>query len=220
MGIENVEITIEQVRAFIDANRERADVAEYVTSISIEKPLTVETVSAYLGTIEGKNLVQPMIDRANTQAIKTHDEKQKPIIEATVKAKVNEEVQRMNPSETPEQRQIRELRQGQEEMQKTMAKERLDYAIANEFATRGIPLEFAKDIPWPSVEHAVNGALVWERVKSNEIDKEVNKRLSETVKPNGSSTKDSGPNIAGMSKEERFNYFKQQAEGRDAGMQG
>jgi len=212
---DNKEITIEQIRAFIDANRERADVAEYITSLEVEKPLNVESVSAYLGTVEGKNLIQPIIDRANTQAIKTHDEKQKPIIEATVKARVNEEVQRMNPSETPEQRQIRELRQAQEEMQRTMAKERLDYAIANEFATRGIPLEFAKDIPWPSVEHAVNGALVWEKVKATEIDKEVNKRLAETQKPNGSLQQEGGDPTKGMSKQEKFAYYADQARQRE-----
>jgi len=218
MANDNDEITIEHIRAFIDANKDRADVVEYVASISVDKPLTVETVQAYLGTIEGKNLIQPIIDRANTQAIKSHDEKQKPIIEATVKAKVNEEIQRMNPSETPEQRQIRELRQAQEEMQRTMAKERLDYAIANEFATRGIPLEFAKDIPWPSVEHAINGALVWEKVKSTEIDKAVNARLAESQKPGGKQEKESGPNFAGMSHTEKLAYFTEQAKQRDAGI--
>jgi len=213
---ENDEITIEQIRAFIDANMERADVAEYVTSLATEKPLTVETVNAYLGTVEGKNLIQPIIDRANTKAIQSHDEKQKPVVEATIKARVNEEIQRMNPTETPEMRQIRELRQSQEDMQKTMEKERLDYAITQEYAKRNIPLEFAKDIPWPSVEHAINGALVWEKVKAGEIDKAVNARLAETPKPNGSKGKDGEPDYKTMSKEERFAFFKQQAEQRDS----
>jgi len=214
---DNDEITIEQIRAFIDANKERADVVEYISSISIEKPLNIETVSAYLGTVEGKNLVQPMIDRANTQAIKTHDEKQKPILEATVKAKVNEEIQRMNPSETPEQRQIREMRQEQEAMKATMAKERLDYAITSEFAKRNIPLELAKDIPYPSVEHAINAALIWDKIVGAEKEKAINEFVSKNAfKPgSGKPEENQGDPTKGMNSQEKFEYYKRQAEERD-----
>ena len=220
MGSENTEITIEQVRAFVDANKERADVAEYVATLAVEKPLNVENVSAYLGTVEGKNLIQPIIDRANTQAIKSHDEKQKPIIEATVKSKVNEELQRMNPSESPEQRMIRELKQNQDAMQAQMNKERLDYAIAQEFAKRNVPLELAKDIPYPSVEHAINAAIIWEQVKTKEIDKVVNERLaSMQTKPNSGQQKETtsfAEWYKNASPEERKAKFTADAEGRDA----
>ena len=220
MSSENTEITIEQVRAFVDANKDRADVAEYISTLAVEKPLNVENVSAYIGTIEGKNLIQPIIDRANTQAIKSHDEKQKPIIEATVKSKVNEELQRMNPSETPEQRMIRELKQNQDTMQAQMNKERLDYAIAQEFAKRNVPLELAKDIPYPSVEHAINAAIIWEQVKSKEIDKVVNERLASMQKKPELGQQKETTSFSEWYKtatpEERKARFMQEAEQRDS----
>jgi hypothetical protein len=217
MAKDNEEITIEQIKAFIEANRERADVIEYIGSLAVEKPLTIETVNAYLGTVEGKNLIQPIIDRANTQAIKSHDEKQKPVVEATIKAKVNEELQRMNPSETSEQRQIRELKQQTDAMQAQMAKERLDYAIAQEFAKRNVPLEFAKDIPYPSVEHAINVALTWEQVKNKEIDKVVNERLtSMQKKPElGQQEEQHGDPTKGMSHEQKLKHYIDQAMKRE-----
>jgi hypothetical protein len=215
---DNKEITIEQIKAFVDANIERADVVEYISTLAVEKPLNVENVSAYLGTVEGKNLIQPIIDRANTQAIKSHDEKQKPIIDATVKSKVNEELQRMNPSETPEQRMIRELKGQQDAMQAQMNKERLDYAIAQEFAKRNVPLELAKDIPYPSVEHAINAAIIWEQVKGKEIDKVVNERLATMqTKPNSSQqNENTGDPTKGMDSKQKFEYYKEQAEKREA----
>ena len=215
---DNKEITIEQIKAFVDANIERADVVEYISTLAVEKPLNVENVSAYLGTVEGKNLIQPIIDRANTQAIKSHDEKQKPIIDATVKSKVNEELQRMNPSETPEQRMIRELKGQQDAMQAQMNKERLDYAIAQEFAKRNVPLELAKDIPYPSVEHAINAAIIWDQVKAKEIDKVVNERLATMqTKPNSSQqSENTGDPTKGMDSKQKFEYYKEQAEKREA----
>ena len=215
---DNKEITIEQIKAFVDANIERADVVEYISTLAVEKPLNVENVSAYLGTVEGKNLIQPIIDRANTQAIKSHDEKQKPIIDATVKSKVNEELQRMNPSETPEQRMIRELKGQQDAMQAQMNKERLDYAIAQEFAKRNVPLELAKDIPYPSVEHAINAAIIWDQVKAKEIDKVVNERLAtmQTKPGSGQQQENTGDPTKGMNPTQKFEYYKKQAEMREA----
>jgi hypothetical protein len=213
----NEDITIEQIKEFLETNKERADVVEYLGTLSVEQPLTVETVSAYLGTQEGKNLIQPIIDRANTQAIKTHDEKRRPVIDAEIKAKVNEELQRMNPSETAEQRMIRELKQNQDAMQAQMNKERLDYAIAQEFAKRNIPLELAKDIPYPSVEHAINAAIIWEQVKTKEIDKVVNERLaSMQKKPELGQQQEGGDPTKGMDSKQKFEYYKQQAEIREA----
>lgn len=211
-----MELTIEQVKAFFEEFKDRADVVEYLSTLVTEKPLSLETVNAYLGTGEGKNLLQPILDRYATQAIKTHDEKQKPVIEATVKAKVNEELQRLNPSETPEQRMIRELKDNQDSMMKQMEKERLDYAITQEYAKRNIPLEFAKDIPWPSIEHAVNGALVWETVKNKELDRLVNERVATMQKkPELGQQREDGDPTKGMTSAEKVKYYADKAMERE-----
>lgn len=196
------ELTIEKVKEFFEANKERADVAEYLSSLTVEKELTSETVNAYLETGEGKILLQPRLDRYATQAIKTHDEKQKPIIDATIKARVNEELIKLNPQETEADRRYRELQQNQEEMKKQWEKEKLENAINMEAAKRGIPLELASNIPYPSIEHFNNVALIWEQVKNKEVDKLVNERLASSVKPKAGDEKDEKVDLGKLSDKE------------------
>ena len=215
MANENDEITIEQIKAFVEVNKERADVAEYLSTLVTEKPLNVETVNGYLGTVEGKNLLQPMLDRYANQAIKTHDEKQKPVVEATIKAKVNEELIKLNPTESAEQRQIRELNQRQAEMQAQWEKEKLENAIAMEAAKSNIPLELAQGIPYPSIEHFKNVSIIWEKVKAQEVDKLVNERLASTPKPGAGKVEEGGDPTKGMNSQQKFEYYKQQAEARE-----
>jgi hypothetical protein len=113
---------------------------------------------------------------------------------------------------------IRELKGQQDAMQAQMNKERLDYAIAQEFAKRNVPLELAKDIPYPSVEHAINAAIIWEQVKGKEIDKVVNERLATMqTKPNSSQqNENTGDPTKGMDSKQKFEYYKEQAEKREA----
>jgi hypothetical protein len=192
MAFDNEEITIEQIKAFVEMNKERADVVEYLSTLVTEKPLNIETVNGYLGTVEGKNLLQPILDRYATQAIKSHDEKQKPIVDATIKSRINEELIKLNPTETPEQRRIRELEEKDRQRDAQWEREKLNNSIVAEFAKRNVPLELAKDIPYPSVEHATNVALVWEQIVNKEIDKKVNERLATAPKPGSGQGKDTG----------------------------
>jgi hypothetical protein len=214
---ENEEITIEQIKAFVEVNKDRADVVEYMATLAVEKPLNIETVNGYLGTIEGKNLLQPILDRYATQAIKTHDEKQKPIIDATVKSRINEELIKLNPTETPEQRRIRELEEKDRQRDAQWEREKLNNLITSEFAKRNVPLELAKDIPYPSVEHATNVALVWEQIIAKEKEKAVNDfALSNAVRPgNGQQEDKGGDPTKGMTHEQLLKYYEKDAEARN-----
>ena len=71
-GDDGSEITLDDVKAFIEANKGNPDIAEFIVSISVDKPLNPELVSAYLQTTEGKNLIQPMMDQRVTEAINPH----------------------------------------------------------------------------------------------------------------------------------------------------
>jgi hypothetical protein len=181
--MEDSELTLDEVKAFIEANKEKPEIVEYVMSISIDKPLTSEVVMGYLNTIEGKGLIQPLMDQRVTDAIKTHDIKMKAANEAAIKAGVNAELARLNPTETPAEKQIRELQKNQEDMKIQWEKEKLESAITMEAAKRGVPLELVKDVPYPSLDHFINVATIWDQVKSKEVDKLVNERLVAPPKP-------------------------------------
>lgn len=181
------EVTLEKVKAFFERNKENPEVTEYITSISVDKPLTPEVVTGYLQTTEGKMLIQPMFDQRVTDAIKTHDIKMKAANEAAIKAGINAEIARMNPAETAEQRRIRELEQSVEANNRKWEQERLEANIAMEAAKRGIPLELYKDIPYPSIDHAINTFTVYEQKKQKDIEKAINEKMAiESFKPKSS----------------------------------
>jgi len=179
-----MEITLDDVKAFIESNKANPDVAEFVVSISVDKPMSPELVGAYLQTTEGKNLVQPMIDQRVTDAIKTHDEKQKPKVDAAIKSGIAAEMLRLNPQETAEQRQVRELLQNQKEMQEQMEKDKRDAKIKELAFKESVSPDFVEGIPFPSVEEAT---LYIQRYKDHfnkALEKEINERMAkDSYKP-------------------------------------
>lgn len=88
---------LKDVQEFIEANKDNTDVQGYIGGF-----ITPDRVSGFLGTEEGKKLIQPTIDSNFTKGLETWktNNLQKLIDEAVTKA---------NPAETPEQKQIREL---------------------------------------------------------------------------------------------------------------
>lgn len=182
--MDDSELTLEQIKKFFDENKERADVVEYLNSFVVEKELNTETVNAYLETPEGKVVLQPRLDRYATQAIKTHDEKQAPVIEAKIKAGVNEGIRKLHPEETEEQKQIREMREDMERMKKDGESEKLRSAILLEANNRKIPKELVESIPYPSVDHFVNAATVFTKLQEEIKTRAINEYIaSNSFKP-------------------------------------
>lgn len=178
-----MEITLENVQAYLAEHKEEADIVAYVASISIDKPVNPELVSAYLQTVEGKNLIQPLIDERVTQAIKTHDEKSKSKIEAGVKAGIAAEMIRLNPTETPEQKQLREMRLEQETMKSAWEKDKMNGQVKDLAFQMGIEPEFIAGINFGSVEEAT---LYMQKFKNKTGAIEtatVNKLMAEGYKP-------------------------------------
>jgi hypothetical protein len=197
MGMETVLeseekiITIEQVKAFIESNKERPDVSEYVATFAVEKDLNTETVNAYLETPEGKFVLQPKLDRYATQAIKTHDEKQASVIEARIKAGVNEGIRKLHPEETEEQRLLREVTNNMEKMQKDMEAKELRNAILMTANDLNVPKELVENFPFPSVDHFKSAAGVFTKLKDDIAKKAINDFVASTAyKPQVPENKD------------------------------
>jgi len=210
---DEIAVTLEQVKAFIEANKENPDVAEFVVSVSVDKPLNPELVSAYLQTTEGKNLIQPMMDQRVTDAIKTHDEKAKPKIDAAIKSGIAAEMLRLNPQETPEQRQVRELMQKQKEMEDAWENDKRNSKIKELAFKEGLDPTFIEGIPFPSVEEAT---LYMQRYKDHfgkSLEKELNERLaSSSYKPNKG--KDEDRNKVDLSKLSQADLIKMELDGK------
>jgi hypothetical protein len=182
-------ITLEDVQKFITDKKDDPDVIQFVTSISIDKPLNPDIVSAYLQTTEGKNLIQPLMDQRVTEAIKTHDEKNKAKIDAGIKAGIAAEMLRLNPQESPEQKQIRELRAEQEKYKQEWENDKKNGQIKELAFQIGIDPVFISGINFGSVEEA-NLYMQKFKAKESEIGiAKVNELMAQGYKPGGSAPK-------------------------------
>lgn len=180
------DLTIELVRAWLAENKDTEAVGAFLQSLGATGPkLTPETVAEYLKTDEGKRILEPLVDRRVTEAIRTHDAKVKETSEAEVKRRVAEEILKANPQETPEQKQIRELRERidrqDDEVKRTKRESELkDFAakeeIDHEIAALMLPA-------FPSVEEGKLGLQAVKKLVQTRIDRMVNERLAGGFKP-------------------------------------
>ena len=184
------ELTIELVREWLAANKAQEPVKAFLKELGAGPALTAEVVAPWLETDDGKKLVQPMIDKRVTDGVKTHDEKTKESVAAEVKRRVAEEMLRANPQETPDQKQIRELREQMDADRKEAARDKLKRAIVEEAARQGVPSWWVDEYAGGTIEEA---KLYIAKVKAHadEIaNKAKNELLASGHKPGSGNGKD------------------------------
>lgn len=160
------EIMLEMVKKFFTDHKEDADVVAYLKEIAPKPDITPELLSGYLQTQEGKNLVQPMIDQKVTEAIKTHDEKNKAKIEAAIRSGIAAEMLKLNPEESPEMKRIRELEERDARREAEMQQAKVDSEILQVANQLKVDTRFLGPWKFPTVE---DGKLYLQNLKK-EID--------------------------------------------------
>ena len=178
-----MELTIDIVREWLVENKETAEVKAFLTEITPGAQIDADTVTPFLDTPEGKQLVQPMIDRAVTGGLKTYKEGH---YTSDVKAEVAKEILRLNPSETPEAKQIRELRDEVDSEKKSRQTDNLRRQIVEEAAKETIPSWWVDDFSGSTIEEA---KVFLGKVKAHDAsnaEKVRNELLSAGFKPGAS----------------------------------
>lgn len=189
-----MELTIEMVREWLAGNKETDEVKAFLKEIGApDAPeLTAETVGEWLKGDEGQALLQPIVDRRVTEAVKTHDTKVQATNATEIKRRVAEEMLRLNPQETPEQKQIRELREEVATEKKSRERDTLKRAIVEEAARQQIPSWWVDEYSGNSLEEA---KVFLSRVKTHSEEiatRAKNELLASGYKPgsgNGQQTK-------------------------------
>jgi hypothetical protein len=199
-------VTIEDVMEFLLSKKSDERVIAMLDELVPEKPLTAEKVSAFLGTDEGKALIQPMMDSRVTEAIKTYKSGH---YEKELKAAVAAEILKLNPQETAEQRRIRELEEKDAQRDKEAARDKLRSQIKELAYQQSINPKFVDSLEFNSVEEA---ALYFKNFKS-EIEtaqqNKANELLAAGYKPGSGSDQGkkgvmSGKEYAALPFEERI----------------
>ena len=210
--------TLDDVKKFIEANKDKPEVMEYIKSISIETPLNFDLVNGYLETAEGKTLLQPKLDSYANRAIQSHDEKNKAKIAAEIAQGVNQKLMELNKEDTPEQRMIKEQALRMKELEDKYENDR-KLAKINEIAYKeGIDPSFVGGINFSSVEEFGLYATKLKEHNNKLIDKTKNEVLAsmQTRPRSGQDNENPGDPTKGMNAKQKFEYYKQQAEQRDS----
>lgn len=186
--MEIAELTFEDVKKFLEIKKDDAEVVQYIRTLVPESLPTTEQVNQFLGTSEGKLLIQPLMDKRVTEAIDTFKKK---TFESEVQARVAAEMLKRNPEETPEQKRIRELEENMRRQEEERTQERLKSQIKDLAFKEAIPLDFVEDIPFGSPEQA---SLYFRRFKQQIEDAKtakVNELLANGFKPGAGAQKES-----------------------------
>jgi hypothetical protein len=125
-------MNLEEVKQFLQEQKDNEEVKSYLQELS---KVTVNGVSAFLDTEDGKKLLQPKLDSFFTKGLETWKGN-------NPKKLVDEEVSKRNPSETPEQKRIRELEEKIEKAEKERTREILKNKALSSFAEKKLPTFF------------------------------------------------------------------------------
>ena len=158
------------------------------------------------------------MDQRVTDAIKTHDEKSKPKIDAAIKSGIAAEMLRLNPQETPEQRRLRELEEKDRLRDQEWENEKLRGKIKEIAFKEGIDPAFIEGIPFPSTEEATLYIQRYKEKFNKDLEKNLNERLAATIKPNaGKLDEHPGDPTKGMDHAQKIAYYAEQAKKRELG---
>lgn len=187
-------MTVSEIRAWLAENKDKDEVKAFLTELNPEKPMTAEVVGPYLETDDGRKLLQPLIDSAVSKGVKSFKEGH---YEKDLKAAVAAEILKLNPQETPEQKQIRELRETVEKSESARQRDALRRAIVEEAAKQNVPAWWVDEFSGNTIEEA---KVFMGKVKNfvAEVEsKKANEILASGAKPgSGSGTERKGPMTA------------------------
>lgn len=92
--------TLEEVKKFLEENKDNEEVKAFVGELSV---VSADKVKGFLETEEGKRFIQPRLDSYFTKGLDTWKSN-------NLESLIEEELQKRNPSKTPEQIELEKLR--------------------------------------------------------------------------------------------------------------
>jgi len=140
-------MTVAEIKAYLTENADQAEVKAFVAEF--DKPVTAEIAGKWLETDEGKKFDQPRMDKRVTEAIKTYREGH---YDAEVKKAVADEILRLNPKETEDQKRIRILEQERAEDKARLSKQQLDGQVKDVLIAEGLAPWYVDLLPGSTME--------------------------------------------------------------------
>jgi multidrug efflux pump subunit AcrB len=189
-----MELNLEQVQQFLETNKENENVSNYLQELS---KVTADGVNAFIETDEGKKLLQPKLDSYMTKGLDSWKKNnlQKIIDEAVAKA---------NPSETPEQKEIRELKEKFANIEREKVRESLKNKALTVAGDKKIPTSLIDFLIGQDEEGTLANLGQFETAMNDYVKAQVEDRLKGSYTPPGGG----GGTPPGITKEQfsKMNY--------------
>ena len=128
-------MTVKEISEFLKSNNAPPELVSFAETL---KPVNIETVKEYLtANEEGKKFLQSYSDEKVTKALKTFEEKTLPL-------RVDEEMKKRHPEETPAEKALRKTEERVAQLERDLKRKEL-HNLAIKYATE-------KDIPTKHLE--------------------------------------------------------------------
>ena len=168
-----MEITLEQVMAFLAGNAENEAVQNFLNS-----QVTEERVNAFLDCEKGWSILQPRFDKQFNKSLDSWKNK-------NLQKIIDDEIRQRYPDETPESKRMREMEQKIAKMeQEKLASEMRNFAIT-EGNDLGLPAALSSACIGDSQESTRAKLKTIETEFKAAVEREVEARLSRGYRPRG-----------------------------------
>lgn len=162
-------IQLSDVQSFIDANKDNKDVQSYVGGF-----VTADRVNAFLQTDDGKKTIQPVLDSYHAKGLDSWKKN-------NLSKLVNEEVAKLHPAETDEQKRLKKIEQDNTELQKKIVRAQLKDSFVAQAQKDSFPIDLV-DLVIADDEESTKAN--YGRLKSV-FQKSLDKIVQEKFKTNG-----------------------------------
>lgn len=201
-------MNFEEIRAWLLEHKGDAAVSAFLSEITVKPEITVEDHMKWLDGEEGQKAIQPTVDKRVQQAVQKRDTYHEERLDGEVKKRVAAEVLRLNPTETPEQKALRESNERIDRMQKEWELDKRKRVLAEKAVQLGVEAFFIDDFVPASDEQS---ELFLKKIKDHDkmvAEKAVNDLIaSDAYVPrggddHGGKKKKGSVNLANLSQKE------------------
>lgn len=184
-------MTLEELKQFIEANKDNQEVQNYLKGLF---PLTPEGVTAFLESEEGKRLLQPKLDAHFTKGLETWKEKTLPTL-------LDDEIKKKFPGETEEQKRLRKLEEELAKERQARVKSELVNKATTLATQKGLPVEIVSYFVGQDEDSTVNNLTALETIWQQNLEKAVEAKFKESGRT---------PNSGGGGGSDQINPWKKE----------
>lgn len=169
MAIEN----LQEVTTWLEAQKGTEEVKNYIGGLN---PLTSDGVDTFLGTEDGKKLLQPKLDVYSTKSLKSWQED-------NLDKLYQERYTKENPTADPSSLEIKKLQAQLDKMQNESTHKDLTNIALKQFQEKKLPIELTDFFICDSNETTTKNIEALEKVFSAQVETIVAERLKGGYKP-------------------------------------